>query len=198
MKNYLFMLLIFLISSANAVKVNSMYVNGGSYKILHIINRNNSGYIYADNYRHQKILIYKASFPYLPNSVFGSDQIDMTDILSIDFQCKKESNMGCTRFFNRRNDKLSDIYTYILDYDAVKDIVAYFIKEEGLVVISRAFKICKKPLTFHVNLEENSDFGLKTKFLLKGGLQLDYETPDGKDILKIIHPDYEKLLGNCS
>ncbi len=174
-----------------------MNINGGSYKLLHIINRNNSGYIYSDNYRHQKILIYKASFPYPPNSVFGSDQIDMTDILSIDFQCNQESNMGCTRFFNRQTDKLSDIYTYILDYNAKKDIVAYYIKDKDLVVISRAFKTCKKPLTYPVRLEENSDFGVKTKFLSTGDLQLDYETPDGKDAFKKIHPDYGKLLSHC-
>ncbi|MBS0351666.1 MAG: hypothetical protein JSR33_10880 [Proteobacteria bacterium] len=185
---------LFFNTSIYAAVVDSMFVMGADYKLLHISNHHCSGYLYAENYQHQKILIYKSDSPYPPDSTFSSNQIDGTDILDIGFNCHKDT---CNRYLNRRTNQLSEIYSSILDYDAKKDVVAFYQKDENKVIISRAFKVCSKPLTYFVKLEEDSDFGIKTKFLSNGGLQLDYEVPDGKDIIKIIHLNYGKLLSDC-
>ncbi|MBS0351637.1 MAG: hypothetical protein JSR33_10735 [Proteobacteria bacterium] len=198
MNKILLGVLLFFLTSAQAAIVDSMLVNGSDPKLLHISNVHHSGYLYAENYQHQKILIYKLSSPYPTESSFSSEQLDDTDILEIMFPCIKNSNNTCTRYLNRRTNKLSQIYVYLLDYNPKKDIIAYYFKDKNLVVISRAFKTCNKPLNYLIKLEENSDFGIKTKFLSTGDLQLDYEASDGKDILKIIRPNYEKLFSICS
>ncbi|MBS0351253.1 MAG: hypothetical protein JSR33_08730 [Proteobacteria bacterium] len=75
--------------------------------------------------------------------------------------------------------------------------MAFYEKNKNRIVISRAFKACHEPLTYSIKLGEDSDFGIKTKFLSTGDLQLDYEAPNGKDILRTIHLNYDKLFGNC-
>jgi hypothetical protein len=199
MKLFLSSILLLIFISANATGEGSFDVSGIDSKLLHICNSQNSGYIYAENYRHQKILVYISHHPFPLNDSFMSDQIHDSDILSIVFECEAETgNASCTRFFNRRTNQLSIVYPYILDYDAKRDIVAFYEKYKNKVVLSRAFNTCHKPLTYPIRLEEDSDFGVKTKFLSTGDLQLDYETPNGKDVLKTIPINYGKLLGHCS
>jgi len=193
-KRSFFWILLLIFTSANAAEVDSMFVGGAAYKLLHISNDHNSGYLYAENYQHKKILVYQSNSPYQPDSTFGSDQLEGTDILDIMFQCNKDM---CTRYLNRRTSELSKIYTNVLDYNGKKDVIAYYLKDKNLVIISRAFKACKNPLIYPVKLEENSDFGIKTKFLPTGGLLLDYEIEGGKDVIKIIQPNYKKLFSNC-
>lgn len=198
MRIFLPLVLLFIFISANAAMVDAMYVGGADYKLLHIANDRNSGYLYAENYKHQKILIYKSNHSYPTNSSFMSEQIDNTDILSIVFECAAETgNRSCNLFFNRRTNKLSAIYPYILDYDGKKDVVAFYVKDKNTVVISRAFKACKNPLNYLIRIEHDSDFGIKTKFLPSGDLQLDYTAQSGRNIIKIIHPDYKKLFNDC-
>ncbi|MBS0351682.1 MAG: hypothetical protein JSR33_10960 [Proteobacteria bacterium] len=198
MKLFLSSILLLIFISANAAGEGSFDVSGVDYKLLHICNCQNSGYIYAENYQHQQKLIYKSHHPFPPDSPFMSDQDNGTDILTVVFECDAETgNSSCTRFFNRRNNQLSIVYPYILDYDAKRDIVAFYEKDKNRVVLSRAFHTCNKPLTYLIILEEDSDFGIKTKFLSTGNLQLDYETPSGKDVLKIIPVNYRKLLSHC-
>ncbi len=198
MNKILWGILLFFFISARAAVIDSMLVSGSDPKLLHISNDHHSGNLYAENYQHQKILIYKFSSPYPIESSFSSEQLDDTDILEIMFACIKNSNDTCTRYLNRRTNQLSQIYTYLLDYNPKKDIIAYYLRDKSLIIISRAFKICNQPLNYPIKLEKDSDFGIKTKFLSTGDLQLDYEAPDGKDILKIIHINYEKLLSRCS
>lgn len=190
----LLLILLFGAISANAAIVDSMFVMGIDYKLLHISNDQNSGYLYAENYQHQKILIYKSSFPYPPHSIFSSDQIEGTDILGILFDCNQNI---CTRFLNRRTNELSNIYPDILDYDGKKDVIAYYLRDKSLVVISRAFKACKNPLTSTIKLTNDYEFGSETKFLPNGDLQLGFETETGKYIIKIIHIDLKKFIKNC-
>jgi hypothetical protein len=198
MKLFLSSILLLIFISANAADESAFDVSGVDPKLLHICNCQNSGYIYAENYQHQKILVYKSHHPFPLNDSFMSDQIHDSDILSIVFECEAETgNASCTRFFNRRTNQLSIVYPYILDYDAKRDIVAFYEKDKNKVILSRAFNACNKPLTYPIILEEDSDFGVKTKFLSAGDLQLDYETSDGKDIIKRIHFDYGKLLSRC-
>ncbi|MBS0350386.1 MAG: hypothetical protein JSR33_04210 [Proteobacteria bacterium] len=194
MRTIIFLLNLLILTSAHAAIVNSMLINGADYKLLHIVSKNNTGYVYAENNQHQKILIYKSPHPYSPHSVFSINQLENTEILDIIFEC---DTSFCSRFLNRQTNQLSDIYYYALDYDAKKDVIAYYLKDKNMLVISRVFKTCKKPLTYLTKLEEDSEFGIKTKFLPSGELQLDYTTPDGKDVIKIIHPNYKKLLSGC-
>lgn len=185
---------LFVYTSTYAAVVDSMFVMGSDYKLLHITNDHHAGYLYTENYQHQKILIYKSNSPYPPDSTFSSVQLDDTGILEIMFDCGKDY---CVRYLNRRTNELSQIYIDLLDYNPKKDVIAYYIQNQNLIVISRAFKTCKKPLTYPIVLEEDSDFGIKTKFLPNGTLQLDYENPKSEIIIKIIHPDYRKLFRNC-
>lgn len=188
---------LFIFTSIHAAEVsNTMLIDGQDpdYKLLSIINSQDAGYIYAENNQHQKILIYKSPHPYHPQSVFSSAQLDDTDILEVGFECYKPV---CTRYFNRRTNQLSKIYTNLIDYNPKNDVIAYYFPNKNLIMISRAFKTCKKPLTYPIKLEADSDFGIKTKFLSTGDLQLDYEEPDGKDVLKTIHINEGNLLSHC-
>jgi len=195
MKKILLGIFLFVYISANA---GEMDVWGSDSQLLHIVNDKNSGYLYAENYQHQKVLVYKSSHPFPLDSSFAAEQTHGTDVLYIVFACEAETgDRSCARFFNRRTNKLSPIYGDILDSDDKKDIVAFYVKDKSMVVVSRAFKTCKKPLTYPVVLDKDSDFGIKTKFLSNGTLQLDYENPKGEIILKIIQPDYKKLFRNC-
>lgn len=193
-KQFFFWFFFFISTSTNAAIVDSMFIMGTDYKLLHISNDCRSGYLYAENYQHKKILIYKSNVPYPPNSTFSSDQIESTNILDIGFDCNKYI---CTRYFNRRTNQLSSIYPRILDYDAKKDVVAYYLRDKNLVVINRAFEICKKPLTSVIKLTNGYEFGSETKFLPTGDLQLGYETATGKYVIKIIHIDFRKLFNDC-
>ncbi len=195
MSKLLLGLLLCALASAHAATVDSMFVMGTDPKLLHIINDQHAGYLYAENYQHQKTLIYKSNVPYPPDSTFGSDQIEGTDLLDIMFGCQEET---CTRYLNRRTNQLSKIYNGILDYNAKRDVIAYYLRAKSQIIISRVFKACDKPLKYTLEIERDSNFGPQTKFLAMGGLQLDYETPRGKDIIKIIHPNYEKLFNDCS
>lgn len=194
MKKIFFGIFLFLYISAHAATTDSMFIIGADYKLLHISNDHNAGYLYAENYQHQKILIYQSNSPYPSNSSFIANQIEGTDILGIFFSCNKKS---CTRLLNRRTNKLSAIYSDILDYNAKNDVVAYYLQDKNIVMISRAFKTCNKPLTYLVKIDRDSYFGIKTKFLSSGGLQLDYEDTSGEDVIKIIHPNYKKLFSDC-
>ncbi|MBS0351811.1 MAG: hypothetical protein JSR33_11640 [Proteobacteria bacterium] len=196
MKQFLLWIFLFIFTSANAAEVDSMFVGGAAYKLLHISNDRNSGYLYAENYQHRKILVYKPHSPYPPDSTFGLNQLDGTDILDIMFQCNKDI---CTRYLNRRTNELSRIYTNILDYDGQKDVIAYYMKDKSLIVINRVFKTCKKPSIYYLKLFPNSDFGIKTQFLKNGDLRLDYaEAKKGNDAIKIIHINYSELLRDCA
>ncbi|MBS0351963.1 MAG: hypothetical protein JSR33_12440, partial [Proteobacteria bacterium] len=191
MKFFLSSVLLLIFISAHAADEGSFDVGGVDAKLLHICNCQNSGHIYAENYQHQQKLIYKSNHPFPPGSSFMSDQDKDSDILSVVFECDAETgDRSCIRFFNRRNNQLSIVYPYILDYDSKRDIVAFYEKDKNKVVLSRAFNPCSTPLTYPIILEEDSDFGIKTKFLSTGNLQLDYETPRGKDVLKIIPVNY--------
>src|ERR1700682_1390449 len=95
MRQLVFWIFLFFFYSTHAVIVDSMFVIGMDSKLVHISNDQHSGYLYAENYQHQKILIYKSHSPYPPNSDFSSDQIEGTDILDVSFDCNKEI---CTRY----------------------------------------------------------------------------------------------------
>lgn len=101
-----------------------------------------------------------ANYYYSPRSMH-SKQPGFPDILDIMFECNKDI---CTRYLNRRTNQLSDIYWDILDYNGKKDVIAYYRKDQDLVIISRAFKTCKKPLTYYLKLFPNSSFGIKLNF----------------------------------
>lgn len=197
MRLFFSLIILSLFTSIQSAEVNNiMLINGQDpdYKLLSIVNTQNTGYLYAENDQYQKILIYKSSHSYRPQSVFSSAQLDSTDILEVGFECYQPV---CTRYFNRRTNQLSEIYTDIIDYDPKKDIVAYYLQDKNLVIISRAFKACSKPLTYPLAIQKDSEFGIKTKLMPSGGLQLDYTTPSGKDVIKIIHPNYIKLFKDC-
>lgn len=197
MSQLFFWILLFVFVPAYAVVVDAMFVIGKDAQLLHISNNTHSGYVYAENYQRQKILIYKSNFTYPPDTTFGADQIEGTDILDIMFECNK-NNITCTRYLNRRTNELSDIYSDVLDYNGKKDVIAYYLRDKNMVIISQAFKPCRKPLTYFLKIEQDSNFGPKTKFLSDATLQLDYETQEGKDIIKIIHPNYRKFLNDCN
>lgn len=169
-------------------------MNGADYKLLHILNSNKFGYVYAENYQHQKILIYKSPHPFPPHSVFSSDQIDGSDILEVFFNCNQGS---CLRFLNRRTNQLSNIYEHIIDYNDKQDIVAYYLRDKNLVIISQAFKPCKKPLTTSIQLPNGYEFSSDTQFLANGNLRLGYETETGKYIVKIISINFKQLHKDC-
>ncbi|MBS0351252.1 MAG: hypothetical protein JSR33_08725 [Proteobacteria bacterium] len=95
------LIFLFIFTSIHAAVVNNIMLIDGQdpdYKLLLIINNQNAGYVYAENYQHQKILIYKSPHPYLSHSVFSSAQLDNTDVLEVGFECEKPT---CTRYFNR-------------------------------------------------------------------------------------------------
>ncbi|MBS0351630.1 MAG: hypothetical protein JSR33_10700 [Proteobacteria bacterium] len=196
MKQFLFWIFLLVSTSANAVIVDSMFIIGTDYKLLHISNDQHSGYLYAENYQHQNILIYKSKSPYPPNSNFSTDTIKGTDIIAVSFDCNTEI---CTRYFNRRTNKISSIYSNVLDYNSKKGTVAYYLKNKNLIVINRAFENCKKSLTYSLTIYPNSIFGDKTYFLKNGDLQVDYADTQGNEHgLKIFHINYPKLFDNCT
>lgn len=197
MKPLFLVIFLFIYISADAAVVDSMSIMSSDYKLLHISNDHNAGYLYAENYQHQKILIYKSTSAYPPETTFSSEQLDDTDILEIMFNCNKNSYTTCTRYLNRRTSELSPIYTDMIDYNPKNDIIAYYLQDKNLVMISRAFTTCKKPLTYPLKIQQDSEFGVKTQFLPSGDLQLDYTAPHWKDDIKIIHPNYKKLFNDC-
>ncbi len=194
MKKFLPLILLFIFVSIKAMTIDSMFVIGMDAKLLHISNDDQHGYLYAENNAHQKILIYQSKSPFPPDSNFSADRVEGTHLVDISFDCGKKT---CTRYFNRQTNEISEIYSNVLDYNGKKDVVAYYLRAKNQIIMKQVFRVCKKPLKYPLEIERDSDFGPKTKFLSTGDLQLDYEAPNDKNVIKIIHPNYGELLDRC-
>ncbi|MBS0351672.1 MAG: hypothetical protein JSR33_10910 [Proteobacteria bacterium] len=198
MKKLLFLILLFIFTHGNAIELQSPLISGNEKPLLHIINQDQSAYIYVENDRHQKILLYKSNYPYPSHSVFSIDQLKGTDILFINFECERKYT-GCNRFFNWHTNKMSIVYSNMLDFNPKQKVVAYYIDKKNTVVIAPIFDACKKPLTYYLRIFPDSSFGIKTQFLKNGDLQLDYaEAQKGEDVLKIIQVNYQQLFDHCA
>ncbi len=174
------------------------FARDGDYHFITVIEKKDSTEIYIKNYHDNKFLLYKSDFPFSEDSVIGVEHENNFDIISVDFDCdKKDSDMLCTRFFNRRTSQLSDIYQNLLDYNPKQNIVAHYIKSENLVVLTPLFEKCDHPLTYKINLYPDTDFGVKTKFLDNGNLQLDYVNSKNKDVIDVIPINYQQLYKDC-
>ncbi|MBS0350212.1 MAG: hypothetical protein JSR33_03325 [Proteobacteria bacterium] len=180
--------------SAFAIK----FYGSNDYKILKIINKEKSTEIYIPNYKQKYYLLYKSNYPYQYRDSISTDNID-SDIIVVGFFCGKNTldlNF-CMRFFNRSTSQMSMIVPHIIDSNDQKKIVAYQVKNKDLIVVTPIFQKCQNPLTYKIKIYPDTDFGVKSKFLKNGDLQLEYVDLNNHSVLKKIPINYKNLYKSC-
>ncbi len=189
-------ILLFIIHQANAISVD--FSGPFDKNVIHLKNHSNSTQIFISNYKQQQFLVYQSNYRYQDRDSV-STLADTPDLIDIGFSCGKntEDFNFCTRFFNRRTNQMSSIFTETIDHNAKQNVVAYQVLSKNLVVVTPIFEKCSNPFTYKIKIYPDTDFGEKTKFLQKGDLQLDYVDLNNKLVLKKIPIDYKKLYQRC-
>src|SRR5690348_13894220 len=129
MAKYLYVLLFLLllpIKSAQAIDIS-----GSAWETIIIKNINGVSNIYAKDYQNKEYLLYKANYVYTDKDPIGVEQYG--DVLYAVISCGYAKT--CDRFFNRKTDALSRIYTNDIASNVVagKQVVAYYDKRNSKI-----------------------------------------------------------------
>ncbi len=181
-----------------AIPITIHYSGPADHKIITLKENINSTKIYVSNNKKKNFLIYESNYLYQDEDTVGVLE-NIPDLIDVGFSCGKKSEDldFCNRFFNRRTNQMSPIFSNIIDNYAKEKVVAYQIKSKDLIVVTPMFQKCSNPITYKIKIYPDSDFGEKTKFLQNGDLQLDYVDLNNKLVLKKIPIDYKKLYQRC-
>lgn len=198
MKKYIFIILPLLFFNQEAISITVHYSGSKDHTIVTLKENINSTQIYVSNNKKNNFLIYKSNYLYQDGDTVGVLE-NIPDLIDVGFSCGKKSEDldFCNRFFNRRTSQMSAIISNMLDNNPKQNIVAYYDQNKYLIVLTSLFEKCKQPMTFPIKLYPDTNFGIKTKFLDNGNLQLDYVDLNNKLVLKQIPIDYKKLYQRC-
>ncbi len=193
-KNICYLILLFISSQALAVE----FEGSNYYKILKLKNKQDSTEIYIPDYKNKYFQLYKSNYIYQQNDSIAIGPIS-SDVISVGFPCgNQEKDLDyCFRYFNRRTSQMSTIFHDAIDANTKQNVVAYQVLSKDLIVVTPMFQNCSNPLTYKIKIYPDTDFGVKTKFLQNGDLQLDYVDLNNKLVLKKIPIDYKKLYQRC-
>jgi hypothetical protein len=188
MKNWLLIVLLFCWSWV----INAQaYVIDNNKDLMRIENKNNYSQVYVKLYNGKEILAYKTTPIFRMDYTFDSGQYG--DLFTIIWPCK----LDCTIMVDRRTGEHA-FYDNMLVLNSQKKVGFFYDKKKSLAIIKPFFKPCKKPLTYAIKLDKNSDFGVGSDFQKNGYLKLIYAPPGCQShITRIIHINYPKLFADC-
>jgi len=170
-------------------------IYGPAWKLLSVKSENGHTDLYVKNYQNKNILLYRANFIYKDADGASADQED--DTLFVIFNCDNKNI--CERFFDRRANTLSNIYTDVIGTNGKnnKQIVANYDRKNNEIIVETLFTSCKKSTLYPLKIYPDSVFGDKTDFYPHGKLRIDYAAPTGNYATKIFHVNYVKVVERC-